>query len=118
MASHPTAHVARDAHSEHHPTPADYVRIAIILSIITLVEVFIYYLPSMRPVLVPILLALSIVKFLAVVGYFMHLKDDKRLFRLTFAAALVLSLGVFLALLAMFHTGTSWAPSVLPFTTS
>jgi cytochrome c oxidase subunit IV len=115
MASHAPAHGAHDAHEEHHPTPADYVRIAIILSIITLVEVFIYYLPSMRPVLVPILLVLSIVKFLAVVGYFMHLKNDKRLFRLTFGAALVLSLAVFLAMFAMFSTGTSWAPSILPF---
>jgi cytochrome c oxidase subunit 4 len=115
MASHAPAHGAHDAHEEHHPTPADYVRIAVVLSIITLVEVFIYYLPSMRPVLVPILLVLSIVKFLAVVGYFMHLKNDKRLFRLTFGAALVLSLAVFLAMLAMFSTTTSWAPSILPF---
>jgi cytochrome c oxidase subunit 4 len=115
MASHAPAHGAPDAHAEHHPTPADYVRIAVILAIITLVEVIIYYLPSMRGVLVPILLVLSIVKFLAVVGYFMHLKDDKRLFRLMFGAGIVLTLGVFLALLAMFFTGTSWAPSILPF---
>ncbi|MFN8664291.1 MAG: cytochrome C oxidase subunit IV family protein [Thermomicrobiales bacterium] len=115
MASHAPAHGAHDAHDEHHATPADYVRIAIILAIITLVEVFIYYLPSMRGILVPILLVLSIVKFLAVVGYFMHLKDDKRLFRLSFAAGLVLSLGVFLAMLAMFLTTTSWAPTILPF---
>ena len=115
MASHAPAHGAHDAHDEHHPTPADYVRIAIILAIITLVEVIIYYLPSMRGILVPILLVLSIVKFLAVVGYFMHLKNDKRLFRLMFGAGLVLSLGVFLAMLAMFFTGTSWAPSILPF---
>jgi cytochrome c oxidase subunit IV len=115
MASHAPAHGAHDAHDEHHASPADYVRIAVILSIITLVEVFIYYLPSMRPVLVPILLVLSIVKFLAVVGYFMHLKNDKRLFRMTFAAALVLSLAVFLAMLAMFNTATSWFPEVVPF---
>jgi cytochrome c oxidase subunit 4 len=115
MASHAPAHGAHDAHAEHHPTPADYVRIAIILAIITLVEVFIYYLPSMRPILVPILLVLSVVKFLAVVGYFMHLKDDKRLFRLMFGAGLVLSLGVFLALMAMFLTSASWAPNVIPF---
>ena len=115
MASDAAAHGAHDGHDEHQATPADYVRIAIILAIITLVEVFIYYLPSMRGILVPILLVLSIVKFLAVVGYFMHLKDDKRLFRLTFAAGLVLSLGVFLAMLAMFLTTTSWAPSILPF---
>ena len=115
MASHAPAHGAHNAHDEHHTTPAEYVRIAVILALITLVEVFIYYLPSARGVLVFALLFLSIVKFLAVVGYFMHLKDDKRLFRLMFGAGIVLTLGVFLALLAMFFTGTSWAPSILPF---
>ena len=75
----------------------------------------IYYIPQMRGILVPILLVLSIVKFLAVVGYFMHLKDDKRLFRLSFAAALVLSLAVFLAMLAMFNTAASWMPDIIPF---
>jgi cytochrome c oxidase subunit 4 len=115
MASHAPAHGVDDAHAEHHPTPADYVKIAIILAIITLVEVIIYYIPNMRGFLVPILIVLSIVKFLAVVGYFMHLKDDKRLFRLMFGAGIVLTLGVFLALLAMFFAGTSWAPSILPF---
>lgn len=115
MASHAPAHGAHDAHAEHHPTPADYVRIAIVLAIITLVEVVIYYLPSMRPVLVPILLVLSIIKFLAVVGYFMHLKDDKRLFRLMFSAGIVLSLAVFLALIAMFWTTISSQLHILPF---
>lgn len=115
MASHAPAHGGHDAHEGHHPTPADYVRIAIILSIITIVEVIIYYIPQMRGILVPILLLLSIVKFLAVVGYFMHLKNDKRLFRLSFAAALVLSLAVFLAMLAMFNTAASWMPDVIPF---
>ena len=115
MASHAPAHGAHDDHSEQHATPADYVRIAVILSIITIVEVFIYYLPAMRPILVPVLLVLSIVKFLAVVGYFMHLKNDKRLFRMSFAAALVLSLAVFLAMLAMFNTTATWMPEVVPF---
>ena len=115
MASHATTHGAHDAHAEHHPTPADYVRIAIILAIITLVEVIIYYVPSMRGVLVPILLVLSVAKFLAVVGYFMHLKDDRRLFKFMFGAGLVLSLAVFLAFLAMMWTAHSWAPHIVPF---
>lgn len=115
MASHAPAHGAHDAHAEHHPTPADYVRIAVFLAIITLVEVFIYYLPSMRGILVPMLLILSIVKFLAVVGYFMHLKDDKRLFRYTFGVGLILSLAVFLAMIATFWTATSEMLEILPF---
>ncbi|MBL8125996.1 MAG: cytochrome C oxidase subunit IV family protein [Chloroflexia bacterium] len=115
MASHAPAHGAHDAHAEHHPSAADYVRIAIILAIITLVEVFVYYLPSMRGLLVPILLVLSVVKFLAVVGYFMHLKNDKRLFRFMFGAGLVLTLAVFLAFIAMFWTAVSGELHILPF---
>lgn len=93
-----------------HATNQTYVRIAIILAIITLVEVAIYYLPSFRPMLVPALLVLSIAKFLMVVGFFMHLKYDSRLFRFMFAAGLVLTLAVYLAFLAMAWTNQYWVP--------
>jgi cytochrome c oxidase subunit 4 len=98
------------AHEGAHPTSQDYVRIAIILAIITFVEVVIYYIPTVRSVLVPALLILSVAKFLMVVGYFMHLKFDNRLFRFTFAAGLVITLGVYLALLAMQWTRGFWFP--------
>ena len=39
-----------------HPTNQTYVRIAIVLAIITLVEVVIWYIPTIRSVLVPALL--------------------------------------------------------------
>jgi cytochrome c oxidase subunit IV len=98
-----------------HPTDQTYVRIAIVLAIITLVEVVIYYIPTIRSVLVPALLVLSIAKFLMVVGFFMHLRFDSRLYRFMFAAGLVITLGVYLALLAMVLTRGYWLP--LPTTT-
>ncbi len=98
------------AHEEAHTSNQTYVRIAIILAIITIVEVAIYYLPSVRPILVPALLILSIAKFIMVVGFFMHLKFDHRLYRFMFAAGLVLTLGVYLAALAMFWTSNHLAP--------
>ena len=93
-----------------HPTNQTYVRIAIVLAIITLVEVVIYYIPTIRPVLVPALLVLSLAKFLMVVGYFMHLRFDSRLYRFMFVAGLVITLGVYLALLAMLWTRGFWLP--------
>ncbi len=84
-----------------HPGANVYIRVAIILSIVTAVEVAIYYISAIRGVLVPLLLVLSIAKFLAVVGYFMHLKFDDRRFRWMFGAGLVLSLSVVLALIIM-----------------
>ena len=93
-----------------HPTSQVYVRIAVILAIITLVEVVIYYIPTIRPALVPALLVLSVAKFLMVVGFFMHLRFDSRLYRFMFAAGLVVTLGVYLALLAMIWTRGYWLP--------
>ncbi len=98
-----------------HPTDQVYVRIAIVLAIITLVEVVIYYIPTVRPALVPALLILSVAKFLMVVGFFMHLRFDSRIYRFMFAAGLVITLGVYLALLAMQWTRGYWFP--LPTTT-
>jgi cytochrome c oxidase subunit 4 len=97
------------AHEEH-PSNQVYIRVAIILAIITIVEVAIYYIPAIRGVLVPALIVLSLAKFIMVVGYFMHLKFDNRLFRFMFAAGMVLTLAVYLALLAMMWTTVYWAP--------
>lgn len=112
MASHAPAH---GHHEEHQTSPAEYVKIAAILAVITLVEVIIYYVPSFRGFLVPVLVVLSVAKFAAVVGYFMHLKFDSRLFRYMFVTGLLLSLAVFIAMIAMFVTAHSWQPLVLPF---
>jgi cytochrome c oxidase subunit IV len=96
---------------EHaHPTSQVYIRVAILLAVITLVEVVIWYVPTLRPALVPALLVLSIAKFVMVVGFFMHLRFDSRLYRFMFAAGLVVTLGVYLALLAMLWTRGFWYP--------
>lgn len=101
---------AEPVHEEAHASEALYVRVAIILAIITAVEVVIYYMEAARALLVPALLVLSIGKFIAVVGFFMHLKYDSRLFRFMFVAGLVLTLSVYLALLAMEWTQHYFAP--------
>jgi cytochrome c oxidase subunit 4 len=97
-------------HEEEHTTPQTYVRIAIILAAITIAEVVIWYVPAVRGVLVPALLILSIAKFLMVVGFFMHLKFDHRLYRFMFGAGLVVTLAVYLALLAMVWTSHYMTP--------
>jgi cytochrome c oxidase subunit 4 len=101
---------AEPAHEEAHASNTTYVQVAIILAIVTLVEVIIYYMPAVRGILVPALLILSIAKFVAVVGFFMHLKYDSRLYRFMFAAGLIVSLSVYLALLAMEWTSHYFAP--------
>ncbi len=96
-------------HPHEHPGERTYINVAIILSIVTAVEVAIYYIEGLRDFLVPMLIVLSIAKFAAVIGYFMHLKFDNRLFRWMFLAGLLLTASVVLALLAMFWThGYFW----------
>lgn len=101
-----TASVEPDDHSHGHPSNRKYIEIAIILTIVTLVEVVIYYVEWMHDsgVLVPALLVLSIAKFITVVGYYMHLKFDDPRFRYMFLGGLVIALAVIGALFALFTT--------------
>jgi cytochrome c oxidase subunit 4 len=95
--------MAADHHvEEHHPGWQEYVKIGAILAIITAVEVAIVYVEALEGVLLPILLALSVAKFILVVAYFMHLKFDHKFFAWLFGSGVVLAIGVVLALMAMF----------------
>ncbi len=82
----PAEHVGRRAH----PGPVEYVKIGSILAVITAVEVGIYYVEAIEDVLVPILIALSALKFSLVVMWFMHLKFDSRVFSWLLAGGLAL----------------------------
>ena len=72
------------------------------MAVITAIEVAVYYVPSLRGALIPILLALSAVKFAMVVMWFMHLKFDNKLFSWFFVGGVVLAGLVLVALLALF----------------
>lgn len=92
--------VHADQGEEHaHPGPKEYVRIGVILAVITAIEVGIYYVSSLRPLIVPLLLGLSFLKFSLVVLWFMHLKFDSRLFRRVFIAGILLAVAVYAVVL-------------------
>jgi cytochrome c oxidase subunit IV len=99
-ASIPGGHEAE--HEHDHPGERTYIKVAIVLSLITLVEVVIYYLGLPEGLLVTMLLAFSAVKFVTVVGFFMHLKFDDRRLTYIFLAGLLLA-GVILMILDVFH---------------
>jgi cytochrome c oxidase subunit IV len=86
-----------------HPGVRKYIQIAIILAIVTSIEVAVYYIPPLEPVLVPVLLALSALKFWYVVAYYMHLKFDHRLFTWFFVFGLAIAGAVILSFLALFQ---------------
>ncbi len=92
MADHSPA--APHVHDEaHHPTWTTYWKIAVILTVITAVEVSAYYIPAWENswVYVPSMLIMSAVKFYIVVMYYMHLKYDHKLFRSLFTGPLIVA---------------------------
>ena len=97
MASHHAVPDAQHSDMHAHPSQGTYIKVAIFLAIITGVEVFIYYIDAFESFLVPTLIILSAVKFVTVVGYFMHLKFDSRMLAFTFTAAMLVSIAVYIA---------------------
>jgi cytochrome c oxidase subunit 4 len=97
-------HVETPGHAESHDHPGymTYVVIALILTIITALEVAVFYIPALSSVLVPILVTLSSGKFILVVMFYMHLKQDSRVFTGVFVAPLLLAMFVVVALIVLF----------------
>jgi cytochrome c oxidase subunit 4 len=75
--------------------------IALILTVITAVEVAVYYIPALLPLIFPILLVLSAIKFVLVVGWFMHLKFDHVAYTWYFGGGLALALSIVGALILL-----------------
>ena len=93
----------REHTEEHeHPPIMQYVLIAAILAIITAIEVATYYIESIESLLVYIVVVLAAIKFVIVVGYYMHLKFDNKLFTWLFASGMVAGGSVVIALIALF----------------
>jgi cytochrome c oxidase subunit 4 len=91
-------------HSHAHPSDFQYVMIALFLAIVTGAEVGLYYIKSLDfLVLAGLLSVLMIVKFVTVVGFFMHLRFDSKLFRRIFITGILLATFVYTILLSTFH---------------
>lgn len=87
---------------KHGLEPRQYIQIGIVLTAITMLELWISLGPDFGSALIPILLILSAIKFVVVVMFFMHLYFDPGLFTRMFAGAFVLAGFVLLALLTLF----------------
>jgi cytochrome c oxidase subunit 4 len=86
-----------------HPTWREYKWVALILTLITVVEVWIYYTPFSKSALfVPALLIMSAVKFGIVVLFYMHLKYDHKLFKALFTGPLMIAMATLISLLFLF----------------
>jgi cytochrome c oxidase subunit IV len=103
------AHVSTATHAEHsHPSAGVYAKVGLILFVLTALEVGLYeitygdhagsFSTSIMPFFVPMLLLLSAAKFALVAMFYMHLKQDSKLFTgvfvfpLTIAAVIIVGL--------------------------
>ena len=86
-----------------HPTWREYKWVALILTLITVIEVWVYYTPFSKSALfVPVLLIMSAVKFAIVVLFYMHLKYDHKLFKALFTGPLLIAMATLISLLFLF----------------
>ena len=108
------AHATSAAHEEHtHPRAAVYAKVGLVLFVLTALEVGLYEITygehvgstasAIEPFFVPLLLLLSAAKFALVAMFYMHLKQDSKLFSgifvfpLTIAAVIIVGLMVLMA---------------------
>ena len=106
MAEHSTV----GAHEHKHPGAGFYVVIGVILTIITAVEVAIFYIPALAGVLIPSLLVLSAAKFIIVAMFYMHLKFDHKVLTSVFVAPLTLAIAVVISLIILFKVLPQYLP--------
>jgi cytochrome c oxidase subunit 4 len=109
MPNHPPPdpeHAAPHRHPDEKPLPdwRVYVKVAAVLTVITIAEVWAYYVPALvaSRAFVPSLITLSAAKFILVVLFYMHLRYDHRLYRALFTGPLLIAITTVIALLFLF----------------
>ena len=81
---------------EHsHPSVQKYIGIALLLGIITALEVGLYYIHMPEWLMVVFLMVLAFLKFTMVAAFFMHLKFDSPMLRRVFITGIVLAAVVY-----------------------
>ncbi len=117
-----SAHAHADEHA--HPTWQTYTKIALILFVLTALEVWCYEIvhrhsPAglavvLEPVVTEVLLILSAIKFALVAMFYMHLKSDGKLLSGIFGFSLLLAAVVISALMIIFYYLYMHSPTANP----
>lgn len=101
------------AHAQEHahPTPGTYAKVGLILFVLTALEVGLYETTfgehagalghNLQPFFVPLLLLLSAAKFALVAAFYMHLKNDSRLFTSVFVFPIIIAAIVIVSLVVL-----------------
>ena len=96
----------------HGPTDRQYVIVAIVLSLLTGIEVFTYFrsVYNFGRTLMPLLMVLMGIKFYLIAAYFMHLRYDKAVLRRFFLVGIGLAGFVYVMALLTFKLFVSGVP--------
>jgi cytochrome c oxidase subunit 4 len=88
-----------------HPDPYQYVIVAVVLAVITGVEIAVSYMEGDIPdaLIVVLLLSMMVVKFFLVASWFMHLRTDRPVFRRLFVLGAIAAPLLYLIVLATLH---------------
>jgi cytochrome c oxidase subunit IV len=116
------AHATTAAHQEHrHPSAALYAKVGLVLFVLTALEVGLYEITYgehagsmssvIRPVFVPLLLLLSAAKFALVAMFYMHLKQDSKLFTGIFVFPLTIATFIVIGLMLLMAYHMAFARS-------
>jgi cytochrome c oxidase subunit IV len=107
----PATNPSTAAHEHTHPSTGVYIRIGLVLFVFTALEVAAYEVAHrdvgtlsalLAPILIEVLILLSAFKFALVAMYYMHLKQDSKLFSGVFVFSLIVAAVVVFALIALF----------------
>jgi len=96
------AHAAEAEPATHeHASVRTYVRVAVILTLVTAMEVGVIYIRELTPIVVPLLLVMAAAKFSLVVMFFMHLRYDGRALTSVFLGPLLIATLLAIALMTL-----------------
>lgn len=88
--------------AHHGPTPKEYIRVGLILGVLTGFEVYLSYSSVPHGLLIGTLFAAAVLKFVIVVAYFMHLKYDDRRYARFFVMGIAAAVTLYLIVLLLF----------------
>lgn len=92
-------------HEIHHPSPIQYVKIAVGLAVLTAIEVALFYINEslhLGWINTAALLILAFLKFVIVIGWYMHLRFEKPMVSRFFAVGFVLAFTLYAVVLIGF----------------
>jgi cytochrome c oxidase subunit IV len=101
MAETPTPTQQPHAAPHHGPTPKEYIRIGLVLAVLTGFEIYMSYSGVHGSALIAILIGAAILKFVLVVSYYMHLKYDDRRYARFFVMGIVGAATLYLIVLML-----------------